>query len=386
MITKTGDFYCSQKFTYLSLDLEKRLSYSCCKAYPAKIDLSWLKKNPGQIFNTDLLKSERQNMLDNVPVESCRTACWNPESQGFTSRRLQLGQEKTHSGIDAQPETLNIILGSSCNLTCSYCCKQYSTSWLRDIKNNGGYLDSDRFKLLPIDNVLLKVSQKEHENTDEFLMLLDEIKQFNNLKRVAITGGEPFLYNNLFVLLEKIPLSVEISLHTGLGVNHARLINQINKIKHMPNLKIIVSAENVDDFYEFNRHGNTYQNFESNLQLLIDSGIAPTFLSIISNLTVFGLKEFATKYEHLDINYDYCHDPDYLGVHVLDDISKEELAQSLQSSNIAIKNEIIQSLSIDCTQDQQKNCSIFVNEFASRRNLDLKIFPNSMLQWLEHVV
>jgi len=186
--------------------------------------------------------------------------------------------------------------------------------------------------------------------------------------------------------LEKTPPSVEIVLYTGLGVNHSRLIKQINKIKHIPNLKIIVSAENVDNFYEFNRHGNTYQNFESNLQLLIDSGFIITFLSIISNLTVFGLTEFANKYEHFNIDYDYCHDPDYLGVHVLDDISKEKLIQSLQSSNIAVKNEIIQSLSIDCTQEQQKNCSIFVKEFASRRNLDLKIFPNSMLQWLEHVV
>jgi len=386
MTGKSTDFYCSQKFTWLSVDLEKRLTYSCCKAYPEKINLSWLKNNPGQIFNTELLKAERQSMLDNIPVESCRTACWIPESQGFTSRRLQLGQEKTHSGIDAQPETLNIILGSSCNLTCSYCCKQYSTSWLQDIKNNGAYLDSNRFKLLPIDHVLLKVSQQEHENTDAFLMLLDEIKQFNNLKRVIITGGEPFLYNNLFTLLEKTPPSVEIVLYTGLGVNHSRLIKQINKIKHIPNLKIIVSAENVDNFYEFNRHGNTYQNFESNLQLLIDSGFIITFLSIISNLTVFGLTEFANKYEHFNIDYDYCHDPDYLGVHVLDDISKEKLIQSLQSSNIAVKNEIIQSLSIDCTQEQQKNCSIFVKEFASRRNLDLKIFPNSMLQWLEHVV
>jgi organic radical activating enzyme len=386
MTAKSTDFYCSQKFTWLSVDLEKRLTYSCCKAYPEKINLSWLKNNPGQIFNTELLKAERQSMLDNIPVESCRTACWIPESQGFTSRRLQLGQEKTHSDINAQPDTLNIILGSTCNLTCSYCCKQYSTSWLQDIKNNGEYLDSNRFKLLPIDHVLLKVSQKEHQNTDAFLMLLDEIKQFNNLKKVYISGGEPFLYNNLFTLLEKISPTAEIVLYTGLGVNHSRLINQIDKIKHMPNLKIIVSAENVDNFYEFNRHGNTYQNFESNLQLLIDSGFAVTFLSIISNLTVFGLKEFADKYQHVDINYDYCHDPDYLSVHVLDDVSKEKLTQSLESSNIAIKDELIQSLSIDCTQEQQKNCSIFVKEFASRRNLDLGIFPNSMLEWLNHVV
>jgi MoaA/NifB/PqqE/SkfB family radical SAM enzyme len=293
----------------------------------------------------------------------------------------------THSNINQKiPEQLNITLGSTCNLTCSYCCKQYSTAWNKDIKNNGAYLDSDRFRLLPIDSILSKISQKEQENSHEFLMLLNQIKLLDSPKIVDITGGEPFLYNNLSVLIDNFSDQVEILLHTGLGVNHSRFKNQINKIKHRSNLKIIVSAENVYNFYEFNRYGNTYQNFESNLELLINSGLTPSFLSIISNLTVFGLEEFATKYQHLDITYDYCHDPDYLSVHVLDDISKEKLTQSLESSDISIKNEIIQSLWIDCTQEQQKNCSLFVKEFASRRNLDLEIFPKSMLQWLNHVV
>jgi MoaA/NifB/PqqE/SkfB family radical SAM enzyme len=386
MIDKTVDFYCSEKFTWLSLDFEKRLSYSCCKAQPDKIDISWLKKNSGQLFNTDLLKSERQHMLENTPVKSCHTACRLPESQGFTSRRLQRGQEKTHIDINASPETLNIILGSSCNLTCSYCCKQYSTAWLQDVENNGGYIDSDRFTLLPIDKVLLKVSQNEHRQTDAFDLLIAETKSFSNLKEVYVTGGEPFLYNGLCGILENISQTVEINLYTGLGINHTRLHKQLNKIKHIPNLKITVSAENINEFYEFNRYGSTYKNFEQNLKLLIESGLAVGFNSVISNLTVFGLADFVNKYKNIDINYDFCHDPDYLGVHVLDNNSKEELRKSLQASTIPNKNAIIQAMTIDYTQEQQQNFSIFVKEFARRRNLDLKIFPNSMLQWLNHVV
>jgi organic radical activating enzyme len=386
MINKPVNFYCSEKFTWLSLDFEKRLSYSCCKAYPEKIDLSWIKKNPGQVFNTDLLRSERQSMLENLPVKSCYTACTLPESQGFTSRRLQRGQVKTHVDIDAQPETLNIIFGSNCNLTCSYCCKQYSTAWLHDVKNNGVYLDSDRFKMLPLDYVLLKVSQKEHENTAAFSLLLDEIKLFTNLKTVMITGGEPFLSNGLLTLLNQIPESVEILVYTGLGVSHARLNNQLNKIRHIAKLKFVVSAENINEFYEFNRYGNTYNDFEQNLKSLIDTGLTVQFNSVISNLTVFGLIDFVNKYQKHDIVYDFLYDPDYLGVHVLDNNSKDKLEKSLGNSDIPIKHTIVESLTIDPTEQQQKNCSIFVKEFAQRRNLDLHIFPNSMLQWLNYVV
>ena len=386
MINKSVDSYCNEKFTWLSLDFEKKLCYSCCKAYPEKIDLSWLEKNPGQIFNTDLLKSERQNMLENIPVKSCYSACDVPESLGLPSRRQQRGLEKTHTDIHARPETLNIILGSTCNLTCSYCCKQYSTAWLHDIKLNGVYLDSDRFNLVPLDHVLLKVSQKEHENTDSFSLLLDEVKSFDNLKTVYITGGEPFLYNRLSSVLESIPSSVEIVVYTGLGVNHTRLHNQLNKIQHMTNLKLVVSAENIDKFYEFNRYGNAYKDFETNLKLLIDSGLSVTFLSVISNLTVFGLKDFVDKYKHIGINYDFCFDPDYLNVHVLDNASKQELQQSLEHSTVACKDAITQAMSIEPTQKQKQNFSQFVKEFAGRRNLDLGIFPNSLIGWLNHVV
>jgi organic radical activating enzyme len=386
MINKSVDSYCNEKFTWLSLDFEKKLCYSCCKAYPEKIDLSWLKKNPGQVFNTDLLKSERQNMLENIAVESCYSACGFPESQGLPSRRKQRGLEKTHTDIHARPETLNIVLGSTCNLTCSYCCKHYSTAWLHDIKLNGGYIDSDRFNLVPLDHVLLQVSQKEHENTDSFSQLLDEVKSFDNLKTVYITGGEPFLYNRLSSVLESIPRSVEIVVYTGLGVSHTRLRKQLNKIQHMTNVKLVVSAENIDKFYEFNRYGNAYQDFEHNLKMLIDSGLSVTFWSVISNLTVFGLKDFADRYKHIDINYDFCFDPDYLGVHVLDNHSKQELKLSLEHSTVAHKDAIIQAMLVEPTQEQQQNFSRFVKEFAGRRNLDLGIFPNSLIGWLNHVV
>ena len=68
---------------------------------------------------------------------------------------------KTHDSLESQPEILNIILGSDCNLTCSYCDKQYSMAWLRDIKDHGSYLDTPRFKLTPVDLIKSKVSQKE---------------------------------------------------------------------------------------------------------------------------------------------------------------------------------------------------------------------------------
>ena len=129
-----ANFYCNQKFWWLSVDLEKFQTFSCCAATPQRVNLSWVKENPGQIFNTPLLQQERTMMLDNQPVSSCSSSCWVPESQGMPSRRLTTnGQLSTHSSVVSSPETLNIVVGTDCNMTCVYCCKFYSTAWSRDI-------------------------------------------------------------------------------------------------------------------------------------------------------------------------------------------------------------------------------------------------------------
>ena len=377
------NFYCSQKFTWLSVDLEKKLTQSCCQAELSKIDLTWLKNNPGKLFNTPLLLKERQTMLDNEPVASCENACWRPERNNIVSRRLvEQSYKKTHLNLESTPEILTITVGSTCNLTCSYCCKTYSSAWSQDIIKNGAYLDHDRFKMHKQDRILLKLSQKEIADSGNFTFLLDEISKFTNTPLVRITGGEPFLYNSLLSLLTKLENCKNITIHTGLGVNHDRFCRQLDKIQHIKNLELSVSAENINKFYEFNRHGNSFENFKINLTEIKSRNIKLAFNSVVSNLTIFGLSEFVDEFDSNPIHYSPCYDPDFLAVNVLDSTSIDQLAIKIDQSRIPIKDDIIKSLYSPNTQIQQENLSIYLVEFARRRNLDLAIFPKSMLQWL----
>lgn len=376
-------FYCSQKFTWLSVDLEKKLTQSCCQADLSKIDVTWLKNNPGRLFNTPLLLQERQMMLDNQPVPSCENACWGPERNNVISRRIiDHSYKKTHLHLESTPEILNITFGSTCNLTCSYCCKTYSSSWGQDITKNGAYLDNDRFKMHDQDRILLKLSQKEVAESGNFIFLLDEVSKFVNTPMIRITGGEPFLYNSLLSLLTKLENCKNITVHTGLGVKHDRFCRQLDKIQHIKNLEISVSAENINKFYEFNRYGNSFENFKNNLAEIKSRNIKLSFNSVVSNLTIFGLSEFVDEFDSNPIHYSPCYDPDFLAVNVLDSTSIDRLSKSIDQSRITIKDDIIKSLHSPSTREQQENLSVFLSEFARRRNLDLAIFPESMLQWL----
>jgi len=377
------NFYCSQKFTSLSVDLEKRLLYSCCSAVPEKIDLAWLKDNPGQLFNSAQLQQERQAMLNNQPVSSCQQACWTPESQGLESKRTYYKTYNlTHTDTKTvEPENLNIILGSTCNLTCVYCCKQYSTAWTRDIKNNGVYFDSPRFNLTPVDKILSRISQNEHKQSEGFDIIVNELSNYKNLKEIVIDGGEPFLYNGFPDLLNSLSDNKNLSFYTGLGVDSRRLTAQLDRIQHKEKVTAVISAETCDQLYEFTRYNNTYQRFLENLKILQDH-MTVKFSSVLSNLTIHGLVNFVNQFPDHDSAYNFCTDPDFLNINVLDDETKDHLTNSISNSSIRLKDSIITTMMKPCTESQRQQLSSYLSQYAQRRNLALDIFPPSMLQWL----
>jgi organic radical activating enzyme len=377
------NFYCSQKFTSLSVDLEKRLLYSCCSAVPEKIDLDWLKDNPGQLFNSLKLQQERQDMLDNQPVASCQQACWTPESQGLESpRTLHKTYNLTHTDTKTvDPGKLNIILGSTCNLTCVYCCKQYSTAWTRDIKNNGVYFDSARFNLVPLDKILSRISQPEHEQSEGFDIIVKELSNYKNLKEIVIDGGEPFLYNGFPDLLNSLSDNENLLFYTGLGVDGRRLIAQLDRIQHKEKITAVISAETCDRLYEFTRYNNTYQKFLENLKIL-QGHMTVKFSSVLSNLTIHGIVDFVDQFADQVSFYNFCNDPIYLSINVLDDKTKNNLATSISNSSIRLKDSIITTMMKPCSELQRQQLSSYLSQYAQRRNLTLDIFPLSMLQWL----
>ena len=267
-VVPPGDFYCSEKFTWLSIDLEKRQWFSCCAATPQTIDVNWVKTNPGQLFNLPALVQERQDMLDGRAVDSCSSPCWNPEKLGLISRRMIFPTQQQHfsqTHINT-PKNLHIMLGSSCNMTCVYCCKNYSTAWLRDILEHGSYMDNDRFNVNSRDRMLLKISQPEHKKSEGFQILMSELSEITVTEKIYVSGGETILFNGFADIINNLTINNSVVVYTGMGVDPGRFKNQLSKLHRKDRVSMIVSAENCDRLYEFNRFGNTWNNFLINLE------------------------------------------------------------------------------------------------------------------------
>jgi organic radical activating enzyme len=390
MTETSTSFYCSQKFWWLSVDLAKRQTLSCCTADPKSIDMAWLAQHPGQLFNTPHLQQERIMMLQNQPVPSCNTACWQPESLGKSSRRLLMKSNVVaQTNVESNPTDLHIIVGNDCNMTCVYCCKQYSSAWLRDLSQHGPYhtvdTGDDRFKINNVDRILLRVSQKALDKSDSVQQLRNEIRSMllsSTITQVRIDGGEPFLYLGLAELVKSIPSHIKVIIQSGLGVDSARLKQELNKLP-AAQIKVGISAETVGQLYEFVRYGNTWKRLTENVQILKDLAIPYSFSSVVSNLTIHGLAEFANYTENAVVHYKPCNDPDFLSISVLDPASKDQILQSADQLPTGLKSIVVGSIAAEATEPQRRNLNEYVNEFSKRRNiLPSTILPQSFMEWM----
>lgn len=384
------DYYCSMKFKYLKIDLESKEVLNCHAARPHNVDFAWLDKNPGQLFNDSINVHERRQMLINERNSSCEQNCWFAEDNGATSPKMyQGGTAKTHLEPVTQPEIIDLTIGGDCNLTCSYCCKEYSSSWRRDLYNNGKYnlqTESSRYELLPIDRVLLNVGQTDLKTTNHYQQLLDEIKlAAPTLKKLIVTGGEPLLNNQLITELTYLKLNqqAEVCIYTGLGLSMSRFKRLLPMLETLPNLLLLVSAENTEKFLEFNRYGIVWEEFLAKVNLIVNKKINFVFAPTISNLTIFDFLNFYKQFgEHVK-TLSFAYQPRMMSLHVLDPASKRQISKKLKELPADMETQILQSMQAEPTEQHRQDIAQFLKEFTRRRSdINYDIFPKSFLTWV----
>lgn len=385
------NYYCSRQFSELTLNLERRNVSACCASEQQKIDFDDLEKSG--LLNLSFIKNDRNSMINNSRIKACEDSCWIPEDSNLPSLRLLNKHNDIiykDSHIDHLPG-INVNLGSRCTLTCVYCSKIYSRSWAEDIKKNGSYdltNTNDDYAISKKDNVIKILDQKTLYSGDKFNQLLGHLdKNKNNISTWYIVGGEPFLYEHqLLKLLEIIPQDAEIIILSGFGLPKNKFANLLAVLKHKPNFKLGISAENIGSRYEFTRYGNSYSHFLQMMDCVRESQINYQFHSTLSNITAFGYVDFINSIDPgIRIDENVCSNPSFLKSETMDRDSKNDLLEFMDKQNNKQLQSLMQLLipEYEVPPDDKKNLSIFLQEFATRRNLNLDIFPKTFLKWLD---
>tara|TARA_B100001094_G_scaffold76206_1_gene72623 strand:- start:206 stop:1378 length:1173 start_codon:yes stop_codon:yes gene_type:complete len=386
------DYYCNQKFYQLKIDAEKRVINSCCRADQENLDTKWLKDNPGEIFNTPNLLQERESMLSNERIIGCESTCWSKEEKGMWSRRLQSENKERITTLKNTPKQLDITMSSECNLACSYCCKQFSSTWRKEIETHGDYEGlseyNDRYTLNNFDRVLKKLSQKKRQQSTVANLINREIDiMADGLDSVQMTGGEPLLDYRFSDMIQKFKNTKSVQVHSGLGVSEKVLkrgLNAMSNTKYQTTL--CVSAESVGGNFEFNRQGSVWTTFLKYLDIIKEYDVAVEFMATYGNLTVTDYVKFNTMFSEYPVTINMVYTPEFMSVYNLDDQTKEQVIDDIRQSslgNTKNANAIINTIGQPTNQTLKKELQTFLQQFIKRRGTSIDFMPDSFKSWIK---
>ena len=142
--------FCAAKWYNATIWLGNGRTASCHLPPAHSIPLESTESNPSALHNTEYKKEKRKEMLDGIRCDEC-AYCWTVEDKGdtevysdraykshvYSERDINLLKEIGLTDVD--PKTLEISFDNLCNLSCSYCNAEFSSTWSTDIKENGLY-------------------------------------------------------------------------------------------------------------------------------------------------------------------------------------------------------------------------------------------------------
>jgi hypothetical protein len=107
------------------------------------------------------------------------------------------------------------------------------------------------------------------------------------------------------------------------------------------------------------------------------------FSATVSNATLFGLPDFLNKHSADSIKFNLLVDPGYLAPNILDDDSKQVIVEKLQAVKRTDLDNVINYIMLPVDPAQKPLLKQFLDQYSTRRGMDLKIFPESWIQWMQ---
>jgi len=234
------------------------------------------------IYKSKYMQNLRQRFLQGDKPETCRQ-CWDEEASGKVSKRInsrirlkELYDDVDWNNIDPnQLWFLDLKLGNICNLKCRICGSWSSSKWAEE-------------EIAYIDNVIDKKKTTAYtwlrkgawpRKTEVFWKNLETL--LPNIKYFEFTGGEPWLIQEHFDLLQRavdIGVSKQIDIHYNTNGTQSILPN-IELFKKFGRVDIAFSIDNVNKRFEYERYGANWSEVNQNIDQV------HAYRSVLKNIT-----------------------------------------------------------------------------------------------------
>jgi len=282
-----SDSFCGAKWYNATIWLGSGMTTSCHHPLPHKVEIAEVQANPRALHNTPKKKEERQQMQQGERPTGCEY-CWKIEDIGrdnisdrvyktviYSDEDLDHAY-RTPATEDVNLRTLEISFDRTCQFACSYCNPAFSSTWVKDINNNGPYLDlvsdgRNHFTHSHDSAQLFKYGQ-DNPYVDAFFRWW-ESDLYQTLDELRITGGEPLMSGYTWQLLDwfkqnkgKSKTRLAINSNLGTQVDIDRLFSSVDAP-----IDLYTSNESVGSHAEYIRDGLVWDDWVNTVELICDN-------------------------------------------------------------------------------------------------------------------
>lgn len=237
------------------------------------------------IYKSKYMQNLRQSFLQGDKPETCRQ-CWDEEASGKISKRInsRIRLKDLYDDVDwgnKEPDQLwflDLKLGNICNLKCRICGSWSSSKWAEE-------------EIAYIENVVDKKKTTAYtwlrkgawpRKTEIFWKNLETL--LPNIKYFEFTGGEPWLIQEHFDLLQRavdMGVSKQIDIHYNTNGTQS-VLPHVELFKKFGRVDIAFSVDNVDKRFEYERFGANWLEVNQNIDQV--HSLRNTFKNITTQL------------------------------------------------------------------------------------------------------
>jgi MoaA/NifB/PqqE/SkfB family radical SAM enzyme len=338
-----------------------------------------------EIQSSEHMIDLRQQFLKGEQPTTCRK-CWSEEQGGRTSKRMHTLDRLKHVlhdttwSQDAKPLVfLDLKLGNICNLKCRICGSWSSSqSAAEEIKwtPRGQQKQTFAYQMLQ--------AGAWPRQSDHFWQQIDQ--HINNIRYIEFTGGEPFLIQEHFDMLQGIvdrgiAHQVEIHYNTN-GTQYPE--HAADVWKHFKTVEIAVSIDDVAERFEYQRSNAVWTDVLKNVARFkkLRTDMSNIRLQCCITVNIFNiryLKHVADWADHQGFDFVYwnmLHDAPQWNISNLPDSAKQQITAYLNNCRPPEKfckefSQIKDFMNNSKSLDAQELCTQIAN-LDQRRNQNLK--------------
>jgi radical SAM protein with 4Fe4S-binding SPASM domain len=333
----TDPHFCMLPWIHLHAFPDGR-AYPCCFGeYDHPVgDLK--KETMEQVWNSDGMKTMRQNMLEGRPCKEC-TRCYEQEKAGFVSMRHSTSQNFGHhiSLADTtrkdgslpwfQLRYYDIRFSNVCNFRCRSCGSIFSSNWYNETVQMHGPQPHPRIMFAG------RHEEDMWEQMQEHIPFLDQI---------YFAGGEPLIMEEHYRLLNELVKQERFDVRLIYNTNFSKLLYKDQDVlelwKKFKSVAVGASLDASGARGEYMRKGQDWQQTIENRKRMLETcpGVDFYISATVSIYNVLHICDFHREWIELglikpqDFNINILQSPDDLRIDALPAEIKQQVRHQVE--------------------------------------------------------